>query len=140
MMRFRPFALAALALVFSSMADAADDKPADGLPPGARVRLGTPLMDTSGRVQSMVLSPDGKVLAISGTSEFGVDVGIRLYDVMSAKEIRVLKAPRIAYILLLFSADGKKLLAGADNGCTLFEVATGNVLHDTKNLTRVQPL
>jgi WD40 repeat protein len=69
----------------------------------------------------LALSPSGKVLAAAFPG------GIQLWDVASGEKTRSIKAPVGGVSTLLFSPDGKVLVARAGNRTTyLFEAETGN--------------
>ncbi len=69
------------------------------------------------------LSPDGTVLAAG-------DHTIRLFDVVSGRELRQLEeVPDDARMPFAFSPDGKTLVAEAEKGLQLWDVTTGKALY-----------
>lgn len=69
----------------------------DGLPFGAVRRLG------KGGINTMLFSPDGTLLAV------GTDIGLRLYEVSTGKEMEIPKENFSQVNSLVFSHDGKIL-------------------------------
>jgi WD40 repeat protein len=91
-------------------------------------------------VLSLVLSPDGRVLASGGYN----DPTIRLWDVAGGKELRRLNAKGAA-LAVAFSADGRVLVSTNDageQGVTVhrWEVATGKELRQWPNSLRGRSL
>ena len=82
----------------------------DTLPPGARARLGVIRFRKGAGIVSIAFAPDGKSLA-TGTGNIAGAGGITLWDVSSGKEIRSLGSGIGNPRKLVFSADGKTLLA-----------------------------
>ncbi len=94
----------------------------DPLPAGARARLGTLRFRVADHVNAAALSPDGKVLAISGQ-------GITLLDAVTGKEVRRLVNGYVGANALIFSPDGKAL-AGVNGAgrVQLWDIRNGNSL------------
>jgi WD40 repeat protein len=89
------------------------------------------------------LSPDGKVLAFATWTGKGqkVDPTVYLRDTTTGEELNSLKPGNVVRSLA-FSADGKLLVLGGDNGpISLWDVATGKLLRQLKQLPgTVQPV
>jgi WD40 repeat protein len=92
---------------------------------------------SNGAVMQMTFSPDGHTLAAShlevGVTGASKDVSyvdtVRLWDVDSAKQIRVLPSGGAIVMALAFSRDGKTLASGGTGGViTLCETQTGREL------------
>jgi RNA polymerase sigma factor (sigma-70 family) len=103
------------------------DRFGDPLPPGAIDRLGTVRFRHEGEAQSLVFSPNGKILAAHTAG------GTILWDARTGKEIR--RLPELMGGLPLghvidFSPDGRFLAGPRDsNHVGLWDVATGKSLH-----------
>ena len=73
---------------------------------------------------AMALSPDGRLLASSGTTR------IQLWDTSTWNEVKVLSSHTHALSSLAFSHDGRILASGgSDRTICLWETETGNLLH-----------
>ena len=84
------------------------------LPEGAVARLG------NGGMYDMVLSPDGKLLAVAGK------IGIWLYDAGTGEERALLRGHTGPVESVSFSPDGLTLVSGSlDHTVRLWDVATG---------------
>jgi len=82
----------------------------------------------SAAVLSVALSPDDKILA-SGSS----DATVKLWDVVSGKELRTLTGHSSGVVSVTFSADGKALASGSqDRTIKLWDVASGQELKTLK--------
>lgn len=79
------------------------DGQGDALPPGAIKRLGTLHLRCGGMLGSMVISPDGKMLATSSTLN-----AILLWDLASGRLIRRLEHPSVASVVF-FTPDSKTI-------------------------------
>lgn len=93
------------------------DRYGDVLPAGAGARLGTVRFRNGAGIFLLEFSPDGKTLASAGGSPWAqqgvqsADCTIRLWDVVSGKEIRTLKGHNAGVLSMAFAPDGKKLAA-----------------------------
>ena len=93
----------------------------DPLPAGAIARLGTNRLRHAAQVNSVVFSPDSKLLA-SGSH----DKTVRLWEVATGKELRRLEGHQGAILALALSPDGKVLASGGEDRTTrLWDMATG---------------
>ena len=79
-----------------------------GLPEGAIVRLGKGVMGGSDR--AIAFSPDGEHLAVAS------GVGIWIYDVDTARELKLLIEDATLIRSVAYSPDGTVLAAGTGNG------------------------
>ena len=72
------------------------------------------------------ISPDGKIAALAGSSEFGANYWVRLYDTTSRHLLCQITAHHAPVSTLLFAPDGKQLLTQDQEGGTLIsEVLSG---------------
>src|SRR4051812_15680966 len=81
------------------------DSYGDPLPTGALFRLGTLRLRASGWIYSVALAPDGKSLAYGGYDKHGGELTVRLCELPSGKEIRVLKGHQYAVLSVVFAPD-----------------------------------
>jgi len=95
----------------------------DPLPPRALARLGTIRFRQGGDVNGLAFSPDGKFLASAGGWS---DRSVHLWEVATAKEVRLFTGPKQNVHTVAFSPDGKTLAAGsADGSLRRWDVKTG---------------
>lgn len=81
-----------------------------------------------GRINVVVVAPEGKVLASGGEDQL-----IRLWDLASGKEIRSLRGHRSGVQELAFAPNGKRLVsAGNDGMLRLWDPDTGKSLLQTR--------
>jgi len=91
-------------------------------------------VNSAGNVSAIALSPDGRILALSSTS----NASIQLRDVVSGRELGLLEGHGVRVGQILFTADGKHLVsAGADQTIRLWDVGKQTLLrtfrgHDTE--------
>jgi RNA polymerase sigma factor (sigma-70 family) len=98
------------------------DRYGDTLPDRAIVRLGTKRFVHSFLTDSVVWSPDGKVLATTGGNSTGRQ--LVLWDAATGRELHDLPAEE-AVMAAAFSPDGKSLAATDPRGALLWDVVTG---------------
>jgi WD40 repeat protein len=116
-----------VAAVLGTLAAAAEpprlDRYGDALPDGVVVRLGTKRFGHSWWTESVVWSPDGKVIASAGG--YTNARRVCLWDAATGKELHDLPA-RGAVRSIAFSPAGKTLAAAeGDRGVVLWDVASG---------------
>jgi len=87
-------------------------------------------MNSQGAVYGVDVSPDGSLIAASGTIVAAGPAGIvRLIDVETGNVIRTLKGHRSRISSVAFSPDGKRILTGSwDRTMRLWDVQTGEQL------------
>jgi WD40 repeat protein len=96
------------------------------------IATGKPVLQfrgSPGTIQSVLFSPNGKIIAAVDSGEDGGSIG--LWNSETGKEIRRLAVPSRATDALAFSRDGKRLAAVGDGVVQLWDVETG------KDLSRI---
>jgi RNA polymerase sigma factor (sigma-70 family) len=113
-------ALSALQQRTAADPKALTDRHGDPLPAGAIARLGTVRFRPGAPISTVILSPDGKVVAVGNWGK-----GIYLYDTATGKELHRF-AEEQTVNTLSFSPDGKRLASAdrKDNAIRLWDVAT----------------
>jgi WD40 repeat protein len=112
-------------------AEARTDRYGDPLPEGAVARLGTLRLRHGSEVLALAFSPDGSLIVTGG--RFGQ---VQVWDVATGKSVRQLHVTGGLMYCLAFSPDGKLLAAADHHGqlCSIWEVATGKLLFDGRNI------
>jgi RNA polymerase sigma factor (sigma-70 family) len=99
------------------------DRYGDPLPARALARLGTIRFRQGGDVNALAFSPDGKFLASAGGFS---DRSVHLWEVATAKEVRLFTGARQNVHTMAFSPDRKMLAAGGADGVLRFwDIKTG---------------
>jgi WD40 repeat protein len=107
------------------------DRYGDPLPAGAVARLGTVRLRCGGEVDSVAISPDGKLVAAAATLG-----SVRVWDTETAQEVDRFK-DKIRADEVGFSPDGKVLLAAqGSGGLQHWDVATGTLLRQSLPVER----
>jgi WD40 repeat protein len=120
----RPFTPLLVLLLPTAASAAKLDAWGDPLPPFALFRTGS-LRDQHDVAGPLSFSPDGQLLAATERDA----ASIRLWDAATGKKIRSLPGHSRRVWCFCFSADGKSLASGDDNGTVrLWDVATGKEL------------
>jgi WD40 repeat protein len=87
------------------------------------------LSGNSWGVNSVVISPNGKILASGGS-----DDTIKLWDLTTRKEILTLRGHDLGINSVVFTPDSKKLISGGwDNTIKIWNIATGKEIHTIKD-------
>ncbi len=96
----------------------------ESLPEGVIARLGQSRRKHDGRVNALVYSPNGKILASAGD-----DHVIRFWDAETDRELRQLAGHKSQVNCVAFSPDGKILASGGEDKTIRFwDVSTGKEL------------
>src|SRR5262249_49354096 len=96
------------------------DRYGDPLPLGAIARLGSIRFRAHDVVHTLVVSPNGRLLAVGDGSGFAV------WDTVTGKQLYRLPYPYNSRVA--FSADSKLLVSGGDKAICLWDAATGKQL------------
>jgi WD40 repeat protein len=97
------------------------DLSGEPLPAQAVARFGTIPLRQAGKVHSLALTRDGKVLA-SCTFEYGI---VRLWDAVTGKELRKLAEGTPVIHIVAFRPDGKQLAGTRAAEVSFWDVLTG---------------
>jgi WD40 repeat protein len=120
------------------------DSHGDPLPDGAVARLGTLRLVHLGGLESVAVSPDGKVVASGVRTGKVIDLGkyghvehatIRLWDGATGKLLREIVAPGAPVTALCFDAGGRVLYGDCSRFLVAWDVTTGEVLWRRAGLT-----
>jgi RNA polymerase sigma factor (sigma-70 family) len=115
------------------LASAGKDALGDPLPVGAVARLGTTRLRHGDDIFFAAYTPDGKALLTAG-----MDQNIRLWELPTGKELRRFgfdwrRAPLLGevppYYAVALSSDGKRVAVAREGALSLWDVATGMLLH-----------
>ncbi|HEX3313692.1 MAG TPA: WD40 repeat domain-containing protein [Gemmataceae bacterium] len=96
-------------------------------------------------IESMALSPDGKLIAGGKAASVGEPSDVFVWDTATGKQRAVLAAHRTPIARLAFSADGKRLVSASEDGNPIegSKLVKGNVcvwdVSDGKLLRKVSP-
>jgi WD40 repeat protein len=76
-----------------------------------------------------LLSPDGRFV-LTGNHEVNGDFELHLWDVVTGKQVRRFQAQRSGPLVVAFSRDGKRIVAGAAHGAgvLIWDTETGKLL------------
>src|SRR5438045_1268352 len=107
------------------------DRQGDTLPAGARARLGTVRFRNGAGIFTIAFTPDGKMLAVPA----GPEQPIRLWDVVTGKEIRSVGKPQTLVESLAFSPNGKVLATKSAATVQLWDVHTGQSIRKCRPRT-----
>lgn len=88
-----------------------------------------------GKLYAMAVSPDGKLLASGGwlTGSRAESDGVRIFDVASGRQLKLLLGHTNVVLGLAFSPDGKRLVSTSGDGIgIIWDVATGEKIRELK--------
>jgi WD40 repeat protein len=112
------------------------------LPPRAVARLGSLAFAHGHTINAVALSPDGKLAATAGRGRFlydepgkgkwDYDLNIRLWQVPSGQQARVIVVPEGPVLALDFAPDGKSLAASAGKKVYQWDVTTGKLVQHAR--------
>lgn len=93
---------------------------------GTGRELGVMMGGIGGPALSVALSPDGKWIAFAG----GGDWGVRVNDLESGREVRLMTGHKGFVTSLAFSPDGRRVASGSsDHSVRIWDLATGEAIH-----------
>jgi WD40 repeat protein len=107
--------------------------PADGkLPAGVRLRLGSDKFREANYIQAASLSPDGKLLAVSNSSQ-----QVRLLEVATGKEVRRLNIREyLRTQQILWTPDGNQLITTGYTGINVWDAKDGRLIRQAASPTK----
>ena len=115
-MKSTPFSLFFILLIVPTLylpSSSAQNYTQWGLPEGAKARIG------KGALRDIQYSPDGAILAISGS------IGVWLYDTKTYQELALLRGDRDNnFPCISFSPEGTTLVSGRGDTIILWDIAT----------------
>jgi WD40 repeat protein len=117
---------------------------ADDLPPGAYAQFGSHRFYHGPGLSFAVFSPDGSHIAT--TAQYGYfshypedqketyGRTIVLWDAATGERLREVRVPRAPVYCLAFSGDGRWLAAASGSRIRVFDVTTGRLLHELRDI------
>ncbi len=95
---------------------------------GRRIQTLEQLGSSWGYMEPVAISPDGRILAVSGEMDPAKGSSVDLWDVESGKRLRTVRGDTSFNTTLSFSADGTTLnVEGLRNGIKSYNVETGDL-------------